>query len=831
MPLLKDSKLIKAFHASVRFRFLTLFAVALLLPLLTLAIWSYQFLTEANLISAYQSQLDQLSYIDLWISTQLRSRPEEIMSLLLKQDAVLTSDTSLRKYTSLPTTEELSIKELALRDTFQNFKENYSDLAFVFLGLEDGSYVEYPPLKLTKPYNPTERPWYVNTVKEGVFKIGNPYYSSITNQLVISITQPITVSGGTKGVLGFTMEISDIADNIGRNILFSKNHFILINPEGVVVVSPKQTDWIAQPARAILPPHFVEALDFLESKPLATRRKSSPPRHSQFMDFIYPGQQDVNSALLFTMPTSDWKILSITDKSELTKQNRQLMTLYMSAFAATISLSTAIIWVYIGKITKPLELIGETIRSENYLHPKEMQKILKFQSRTDEIGLISHSVVQLINSRNLIASNQARLSVATQLTTQALFDYSIDEDLLYINPSMSALLNLRSQISLFHLDPLWEKIHIHHLSLLKDALRRLINGSDKKIEIAFQLHEDLHNPKWYLLRSESFSSPESDVIERVIGVIIDVDHHTQQIITLEETNSDLERQVSIRTTELTALNEELQATNEDLENAMTFIRDKQEDIIRTEKLHTMGILVSGVAHEVNTPLGISITLSSFLTEQLEHISKHYEAGQLSRGDFTTFMKETKDSLGMLQINLDKTSQLIESLRILNKSDFEDVSLPFTVGSALDDLIFSLTPTLEKSNITITTLVNTEEHFWGALQHFNQIITNLVVNSTKHAFHHSDSNHHIAIRIDREGSFLNIYYSDNGIGIPDDIAKHIYDPFYTTARGRGGTGLGLYLVYNLVTINFKGSIAYKRLHPNGSSFIIQLKSKDPYLNAE
>ncbi len=809
-----------AYYTSVRFRFMSLIGFSILIPILILAIWSYQYITRSQLNTAYDNQLHQLSYVDLWISAQLNNRQKEIMALLIKQPSLIASDSSLRKYTSLPPSTRQSPKELALQRTFDQFRSTFPDVAFMFLGLEDGSYVESPQFKPQKPYNPTERPWYLNTQLQGTFKIGSPYYTSVSNQLVVGVTQPIQTSSGLKGVVGFTMEISSLSERIHKNKIVSNEHMILVNPEGMIVVSPIQTDWISKPANQVLPIALLEPLNKISSS------EGGSTRYNRFYNFSYPTQSKIYSAIVHKLPHSEWKIIALIDQAQLFKQNRQLLYIYLLSFFITICLSLYFIWRFVGRFTKPLESIGQTISSDNYLHPEGIEEIENYRLQSDEIGLIARAVLQLIENRRLISDNQQRLAITTQLTTQAYWDYGVQEELLFLNPSMSDLLHLPQRMSLLSLDFIWSNVSSQHLPVLRAALQNLISGDLKKIEVAIQLQVSPSQFKWFLARAEGMQHAGDAKPNRIIGVLIDIDQQRQQLLTLEASNNQLETLVAVRTTELTALNEELIATNEELESALQFIREKQEELLRFEKLHTMSILVSGVAHEVNTPLGISITLSSYLIAQSESLLKNYKSGQLSRNSFVDYLDQTKESLNVLHLNLEKTASLIESLRVLNKSNEADEPTPFSIQEVLDDILLSLKPALEKKNITVSTLLHINKSFWGTPQHFNQIITNLLLNSIKHAFDSMSQPAHIAIRIALQNKSLMITYTDNGSGIPDAVAKHIFDPFFTTKRGSGGTGLGLYLVYNLVTINSGGSIQYQPLHPHGSQFNITLQSNEP-----
>lgn len=803
------------YTSTLRWKLLTLISLALLVPLLALAAWSYAFLTKANLNNTYLARLQQLSYIDLWLDAELNARQQEIMTLLANQETVRGANDSLRNYTQLPASTIISPEESALAKTFKVFKTAYPDITFLFMGLEDDSYVEYPEFAPKKPYAPTHRPWYLNTmVKKGIIR-GNPYYTSVSNQLVVGITQGITTNSGLKGVIGYTMAIDTLTQRVHKNVSIDNMHFLLINPSGTIVVSPKSPNWISRSYQEVIPPKMLAHLRDDFSTDMA-------PLESKYFDFQYIGDDTVYMAIAHTLPNSQWRIVALEDKDALLKPTRLLMTIYLAVFGGSVIFSLWSVWRFIGRFTKPLEAIGHTINSENYLQPEGLNEIEAYRSATDEIGHITRAILQLIDNRRLIAENQERLAITTELTTQAHWDYITSESLLYLNTSMSRLFGLPLYMNLLSIDPILEKVEPQHAQLLRDGLRGLLSGHEDFFELAVRIHLGAQANRWFLVRAKAVQTTTSALPERIVGVLVDIDNQRQQIDSLEAYNAQLEHEVAIRTTDLTALNEELIATNDELESALAYIRDRQEDLIRSEKLHTMGIMVSGVAHEVNTPLGIAITLCSYLTDQNKAILKAFQEGQLSRGSFQEYLSTTGESLSSLHLNLQKTAGLIESLRAFNKESLSDAPTAFNVAETLDEVLMSLKPALENKGITLSTRMVGSPIFLGTPRHLDQILTNLLLNSIKHAFEQQLQPPHIAILLENDTKGLRIRYSDNGSGIPTEIAKHIFDPFFTTKRGAGGTGLGLYLVYNLVIANYGGAIDYEALHPHGSAFTIQLK---------
>lgn len=262
----------------------------------------------------------------------------------------------------------------------------------------------------------------------------------------------------------------------------------------------------------------------------------------------------------------------------------------------------------------------------------------------------------------------------------------------------------------------------------------------------------------------------------------------------------------------------LEKKSNDLEQAFNDLTLMQNKLVEAEKMSALGSLVAGVAHEINTPVGTSITLVSMLSDETETLMKSIVQGQLKRSAFNSYLEIVRESTSILLSNLNRAGELVQSFKQVAVDQLSLEQRTFGIKQYLEEVIVSLSPHLKKTSHALTLSGDdtlTLESYPGALA---QIVTNLVTNSLNHAFE-PNARGQLHFDIARQNDRAVICYTDNGCGIaPENLGK-IFDPFFTTARHQGGTGLGLHIVYNLVTQKLKGSIQVQSQPGQGVLFQI------------
>jgi predicted ATPase/signal transduction histidine kinase len=305
-------------------------------------------------------------------------------------------------------------------------------------------------------------------------------------------------------------------------------------------------------------------------------------------------------------------------------------------------------------------------------------------------------------------------------------------------------------------------------------------------------------------------TPDRLEILKLLSSQISISIENAQLYTnLQQFNQNLEMLVQQRTSELSQ-------TLEDLKSA-------QNKLVEAEKMAALGGLVAGVAHEINTPIGIGITAASLLAEKVTKFFELYSNGQIKRSELEKFLDTAMQSSNMILSNLTRAADLIHSFKEVAVDQSSELKRRFNVKNYIEEILTSLSAKLRRTKHKIEIKCDENmvlDSYPGVLC---QIVTNLVLNSLIHAYDGEDEGI-LAFDFKLEGDRLIFEYADNGKGITPENLSKIFEPFFTTKRGQGGTGLGLHIIYNLVTQKLKGTISCESQVEKGTKFMIEFPAK-------
>jgi signal transduction histidine kinase len=241
-----------------------------------------------------------------------------------------------------------------------------------------------------------------------------------------------------------------------------------------------------------------------------------------------------------------------------------------------------------------------------------------------------------------------------------------------------------------------------------------------------------------------------------------------------------------------------------LEQQNAALKEAQSELVRQEKLASLGRLVAGVAHEINTPLGICVTATSHLVQELKLTREELAAGELTEDSLNSFLDIIDQSLRIMTTNTQRAAALVRSFKQVAVDQSSDDIRSFNLRNYLDEVLLSLQPKLKVKPVKVEVECDAElalVSFPGAV---SQIVTNMVVNSLVHGFE-DDRPGRIAIRATEADGMVTFDYSDDGMGMDAETLAKLFDPFFTTKRGSGGSGLGAHILYNLVTGALGGTV--------------------------
>lgn len=259
--------------------------------------------------------------------------------------------------------------------------------------------------------------------------------------------------------------------------------------------------------------------------------------------------------------------------------------------------------------------------------------------------------------------------------------------------------------------------------------------------------------------------------------------------------------------------------------ALQDLRQTQESLLQAERLASLGGLVAGVAHEINTPVGIALTSASVLKAATDDIQQAVETTGIKKSDIMRYLDTAAESARLIMNNAYRAAHLIHSFKQIAVDQTSEARRPFGLKEYIEEIVSSLQPKLKKTPLSLAIDCPSEivlDSYPGA---FAQVITNLTLNCVEHAFE-PDVPGQILIRARLDGDMVELHVEDDGKGIAADVLDRIFDPFFTTRRGQGGTGLGLNIVYNLVVKQFGGVITVASTPGKGTHFTLRIPRVTP-----
>ncbi len=257
-----------------------------------------------------------------------------------------------------------------------------------------------------------------------------------------------------------------------------------------------------------------------------------------------------------------------------------------------------------------------------------------------------------------------------------------------------------------------------------------------------------------------------------------------------------------------SLNQELEfkvnKRTEDLKSKVAELEQTQKDLMVSEKSASLGSLVAGIAHEINSPIGVSVTASSFLSDKLAELTHLMNTDDLKRSDLEQFTTSAAETVNLLETNLARAAKLTSNFRQLVVEQTSDQLVEVNLLNLADNVVTSIKPTLKDKPISIDVDVEPNISLSSYPGQISQILTNLIINSVKHGLAESE-NGEIKIAASKGQNDAVLKFCDNGVGVPEENMQRLFDPFFTTKRNQGGTGLGLNMVHSSVTQKLKGQI--------------------------
>jgi len=381
------------------------------------------------------------------------------------------------------------------------------------------------------------------------------------------------------------------------------------------------------------------------------------------------------------------------------------------------------------------------------------------------------------------------------------------------------LYQLTEQIENLQLDEL-EGQHIEIETEEHNELKVMEHSFNNLIDKVVQYRKELERTQNKLIISNEKLDQHNIQLEQ--DVARKTSNLSQAMMELQQQKYELEKQKIVLTDEVDlrrSTEKELITKQAESQRYIDELKLAQERLVGTEKMAALGGLVAGITHDINTPIGIGVTAVSFLEERLNKLESAYAEKTLSPKALEEFINEAKQSTSLLTTNLDRASDLIASFKQIAVDQASEAVRTINFKDYVNEVIRSLHPKLKKTSHTINLQCPDDLVLNLPAGAISQIFTNLIVNSLIHGFE-GKNNGVMDINITSDETNLTINYKDNGNGVTTEQLEKLFNPFFTTKRDEGGSGLGTHIMFNLVKQTLSGSIEATSEPGQGLHYFIQ-----------
>ena len=441
--------------------------------------------------------------------------------------------------------------------------------------------------------------------------------------------------------------------------------------------------------------------------------------------------------------------------------------------------------------------------------------IFEFSGRTTKVGTV------VLLSSNKVIFERIEVGIyflignAMVKTAALVFLFSLAFSQLLTNP----LNELTEQINQFDIDDP-ESSKLHTINYENNELNILETSYNSLLDELIQYQVRLSKAQQEILAANHKLDDQNLVLEQEVAkktsslstTMLEMNKQQRELIAQQEQlkAENIRRSQTERT---------LTQTNRELKNSVQELNKAKERLIDSEKMAILGKLSAEISHEINTPIGVSITSTSYLSDLLSSLQYDIHNQKLTKRSLDDFANNADQSLRLLLNNLNRASDLITSYKQVAVDQTSDKTRKINIAQYLNEIIQSLHPKLKKTKHTIKVNCADNIDIYCHAGAISQIFTNLIINSLLHGFDSLESGT-ININAELRGERLYLHYQDNGIGVPKDKLSQLFDPFYTTKSGDGGTGLGTHIINELVTDTLNGKIVAHSEDGQGLSYDIE-----------
>jgi len=589
--------------------------------------------------------------------------------------------------------------------------------------------------------------------------------------------------------IGYFDESLEISDKIQETNLQIKNHFALSSVYETMEKFQKSLFHFEQYLSIRAP--FISSKDSLQMPEYAMKYTVSDSDIDSLKSFLSKKRIVYQQELKM----KENKIESLKHQEALKKQTRIMLVLFLGAIVILLLLTIL------------------RFRSKRIIHSQ-------LKTKNSEILQLQEEITQQHYQLELLNQELEKLSLVASKTENAVAILNENANFEWVN---NAFINIFGKdVDMLNTE---KEYSILKTTRLEEARQTIIDCLTFKKTVNFEAPRITKDGEEVWIHTSLTPLINEDKITKIISIesnIHELKLAEQEILRqkneIEEQRNAIEEQRDLAIIQ----KEKIEKQKNDIEQTIKELHSTQKKLVESEKMASLGNLVAGISHEINTPVGIGIIASTTLQTRTKDIKTLFEEKKMKQSDLQKYLESSKESANLILSNLKRTGDLVKSFKRVSVDEITEQLRKFELNEYIEDILRSLEPKLKEKNVQVEVIKKEPidlKNYPGA---FAQIITNFVVNALTHAFKDSKNNIITIETINKDTKAL-LKFTDNGDGMTNDIKEKVFDPFFTTNM-QSGTGLGLNIVYNIATQKLEGNIHCDSKKGEGTTFSVEFPKK-------
>lgn len=654
-------------------------------------------------------------------------------------------------------------------------------------------------------YDPRTRPWYMQVANNEAEEKWSDIYVNYDEKKEATISALVRVhdkDGNFRGVMCYDVSLSGLNEYLVNQ---------LQNDNGLIYIADKEWNLIAQSNEDV-----DKAEKAASDTELISARNSKLPaikESAEFLvalktlpDHIIRAQIDKKNNFMYVSQMEepkglDWKIVILLPETELmgnmkAKQNSLIVVGILITLLGSIS-GLILINSVINPMTKSVNAASEISEGKYGIHIKGRKTFIKETSELlSAFNKMSDKLKEYIEK---IKRNEEEYRTLIENVNNAIFSVAPDGSILSVNNVFESITGLsRTSVTGRHFSVVLRKKK--DTAYFQEILDKM-NESREFISFHYRFEDSGRNYRVYIINFIPLLNENGELLQ-ILG-------STTDITELDKAQKEIKY---LHEMERKRLQKLIKEKTSELSKAM-------KEIMEMEKFASLGSLVSGVAHEINTPLGVAVSAASYMENTNKHAQELLQGGQMTKSEFIKYIDSMNETSFILNNNLRRAAELVKNFKQMAVNQSNEGKTTFNFYDFLQTLLINLKHEYKNTKIQFLIECDRELQLNSYPGAYSQIFTNLIMNSIIHAFPEKEGT--IKIDVYTGLNDITVNYSDNGKGIPPENLEKIFEPFFTTNRSNGGSGLGLSIVYNIVTAQLGGKITCESKTGNGVTFTIRI----------